>query len=130
MQDMQQYVGERRVEELECHVWDGGEARSELYEDAGDGYEHQSGAWRLTRFHVIATSKALMIRLACEGDPAFGARRFRVFVHGLECAPSQVQVGGAAVPFEWRDNGFVLTLNPVAECEIRVVRSLGLSSER
>jgi alpha-glucosidase len=121
-QDVQQYVGERQVEELECHVWDGGGARSELYEDPGDGYGHEAGAWRLTRFQVIATPEALMIRLACEGDPAIGARRFRVFAHSLRCAPSEVQVGGAPVPFEWRDSGVVLTLDPVAECEIRVVR--------
>jgi hypothetical protein len=123
MQDVQQYVGERRVEELECHVWAGGEALSELYEDAGDGYEHEAGAWRLTRFNVRATPEALTIRLACEGDPAFAASRFRVLVHGLGCAPSDVRVGGAPVPFEWRGSGVLLTLEPIAECEIRLVRS-------
>jgi alpha-glucosidase len=123
MQDVQQYVGERPIEELEYHVWDGGNAKSELYQDAGDGHGHEAGAWLLTRFNVTAAPEALTIQLASEGDPAFGARRFRVLVHGLRRAPSQVRVGGAPVPFEWRDSGMVLTLDPMVECEILVVRT-------
>jgi hypothetical protein len=123
MQEVQQHVGERRVEELECHVWDGSEARSEVYEDSGDGYEHEAGAWRLTRFDVTALPDALTIRLACEGDPAIGTRRFQVIVHGLGWAPSEVQVDSVSMPFELRDSRVVLRLDPVAECEIRVVRS-------
>jgi hypothetical protein len=63
-----------------------------------------------------------------DGDPAIGARRFRVLVHGLRGAPSEVQVGGAPVPFEWRESG-VVTLDPVAECEIRVLRPRGPCAE-
>jgi hypothetical protein len=54
---------------------------------------------------------------------ASGASRFRVLVHGLGCAPSDVRVGGAPVPFEWREGGVVLTIEPIAECEIRLARS-------
>jgi len=125
MQEVQQYVGERPVEEVECHVWDGGDAQSELYEDTGDGYEHEAGAWRVTRFQVRATPEALIIRLKCEADPRVGTRRFRVYVHGLEAAPSEVQVGGVSVPFEWQGSGIGLTLDPTAECDIRVVREDG-----
>ncbi len=122
MQEIQQYVGERETEELELHVWDGGEARSELYEDAGDGYGHEAGAWRLTRFDVRATPEGLVIGLEREGDPGIGARRFRVLVHGLVGAPSQVLLNGEPIPVEWRDGGLALTLESPADCQIRVLR--------
>jgi alpha-glucosidase len=122
MQEVEQYVGERQAEELECHLWDGGDARSELYEDAGDGYEYVAGRWRLTRFQVTATPEALMIRLEREGDPTVGARRFRVFVHGLERAPPEVQMDGVPVPFEWQERKVVFTTERMANGEIRVVR--------
>jgi alpha-glucosidase len=125
MQDVQQYVGERRVVELDCHVWDGGNARSELYQDAGDGYGHEAGDWLLTRFDVMATPEALTIRLACEGDPAFGARQLRMLVHGLDAAPSEVWFNGVPRQFEWRDRAVVLKLERLMQCEIRVVRSRG-----
>jgi alpha 1,3-glucosidase len=103
-----------------------GAARGELYLDAGDGYDHQRGAFVWRSFAAATHGGELRIssadlagadpRTAVEGgalvayDPSGNAYAReaadvgveRIVVLGLEKKPASVRVeGGAAVEFEW-----------------------------
>jgi len=100
MQAVEQYVGERHMDTLELHVWDTDAATavtSELYEDAGEGYAYQQGAWRLTTFGTHSDGTTLEIAVAAQGAYAGAASDFLVVVHGLAKAPAQVTVDGSPV---------------------------------
>lgn len=77
-----QHVDERPLEEVELLVClDGqGGAEGTLYEDAGEGFGHRDGAYRLTRFTARLEGARLLVRAAAsEGAwPPPAGRRYRV----------------------------------------------------
>ena len=102
MQAVLQYVGERHLDTLELQVWDGGSQASELYEDAGEGFAYQQGAFRLSRFQTTSDSASLRLQVAQTGGYGGAAGTFHVVVHGLAKAPAGVAVDGrpAAARFD------------------------------
>ncbi|MGA2383301.1 MAG: glycoside hydrolase family 31 protein [Gemmatimonadales bacterium] len=123
MQVVEQYVGERRMDTLELHVWDGGSEPSELYEDAGEGFAYQQGAYRLTTFETRSDATTLEIAVASRGRYDGAASDFLVVVHGLTKAPASVTVDGSPVQvrFEPRARIAVFDIRPDAHA-IRVER--------
>ena len=126
MQAIEQYVGERHMDTLELHVWDTDAATpvpSELYEDAGEGFAYQQGAYRLTTFATRAAGPALEIAVAVKGAYDGAAMDFRVIVHGLTRAPASVTVDGSPVEvrFEPRTKIAAFDMRPDAR-SIRVER--------
>jgi alpha-glucosidase len=104
MQAVEQYVGERHMDTLELHVWNADGAtpvRSELYEDAGEGYAYQRGAYRLTSFATRGDGTALEIAVSAQGAYDGAASDFRVVVHGLTRAPAAVTVDGRPVQYRF-----------------------------
>ena len=123
MQAVEQYVGERHLDTLELHVWDGGSASSELYEDAGEGFAYQHGAFRLSRFQTSADATSLRIAARQTGSYGGAASTFAVVVHGLTTAPKTVTVDGRAVQATWDAGHKLATLDvPAATKEIRLER--------
>ena len=104
MQAVEQYVGERRMDTLELHVWDT-DARtpvpSELYEDAGEGFAYQRGASRLTTLATRGDGTALEIAVTAQGAYDGAASDFLVVVHGLSKTPASVTVDGRPVQFRF-----------------------------
>lgn len=108
MQAVEQYVGERHMDTLELHVWDTDAATpvpSELYEDAGEGFAYQQGAYRLTTFLTRAAGPALEIAVTAKGTYDGAASDFRVVVHGLSRTPASVTVDGRAVQYHFDTAG-------------------------
>ena len=70
---IQQYVGEKVIEQLELDVYYKlGKESSEVYEDAGDGYDYKKGRYSLRNFklHItiifyISTSVNIYFNLYC-----------------------------------------------------------------
>jgi alpha-glucosidase len=114
------YVGERAVDTLDLHVYDGGSATSELYEDAGDGYGYTRGESRLTTFTTESSADALAIAASAAGRWAGAASVFRVVVHGLATAPRSVTVDGAAASPAFDARTRVLTF--VVDAGLRAIR--------
>jgi alpha-glucosidase len=100
MQAVLPYEGARRLDTLALHVWPGSPTlvTSMLYEDAGDGYAHERGNYRLTTFTTSSgtTNGSLDIALAQTGSYS-GARAFTVTVHAVP-RPGSVQADGRSVP--------------------------------
>ncbi len=122
MQAVLQYVGERHLDTLELQVWDGGSATSELYEDAGEGFAYQQGAYRLTTFHTAADAAALRLSASQAGRYG-GAAFFEVAVHGLAAAPRTVTVDGASLSARFDAARRLAVFDvPAAFREIRIER--------
>ena len=123
MQAVEQYVGERHMDTLELHVWDGGSLASELYEDAGEGFAYQQGAFRLTQFRTAAEGGALRLTLTQTGRFDGAASVFQVVVHGLLKAPASVTADGGAARATWDAGHRLATFDvPASTKEIRVER--------
>ena len=126
MQAVEQYVGERHLDTLELHVWDTDAATavpSELYEDAGEGFAYQQGAWRLTTFATRSDGTTLQIDVAAQGSYTGAASDFLVVVHGLAKAPALVTVDGAPAQARFDPLSRALRFDVRAGTkEIRVVR--------
>ncbi|HTT69027.1 MAG TPA: TIM-barrel domain-containing protein [Gemmatimonadales bacterium] len=123
MQAVEQYVGERHMDTLELHVWDGGSGTSELYEDAGEGFAYRQGAFRLSRFQTTADGPTLRLAIAQTGSYAGAASSFEVVVHGLAAAPKSVTVDGRAAQAAWDAGRKLATLDvPATSKEIRIDR--------
>lgn len=100
-QAVEQYVGQRHMDTLDLHVWDGGSATSELYEDAGEGFGYRHGAYRLTTFRTTADAASLRLALEQTGRYDGAAGVFEVVVHGLARAPRAVTVDGRPAQAAW-----------------------------
>jgi len=87
------YEGQRRLDTLSLDIYPGA-AKSELYEDAGDGYAYRRGEYRRTTFTTSATP-VLSMTLAQTGSYA-GASSFNVTVHDLS-SPRRTSVDGRPV---------------------------------
>ncbi len=102
MQTVLPYENARRLDTLALHVWPASATpvSSMLYEDAGDGYAHERGGYRLTTFTTSsAADGSLDVAVANTGSYS-GARAFTVTVHAVPRAGS-VQADGRSVPVRY-----------------------------
>ena len=123
MQAVLQYVGERHLDTLELHLWDGGSATSELYEDAGEGFAYRQGAFRLSRFQTTADGASLRLAVAQTGSYGGAAGTFHVVVHGLAAGPRTVTVDGRPAQAAWEAGHKLASFDvPATSKEIRIER--------
>jgi len=123
MQAVEQYVGERHLDTLELHVWDGGSETSELYEDAGQGFAYQAGQYRISTFRTTVDDAALRLAIEQAGSYAGAAGVFHVEVHGLAAAPKAVTVDGRPAQAAWDAGHRVAAFDvPASTKEIRIER--------
>ena len=60
---MQQYVGEKDIDQLELDVYyKKGKEKSQVYEDAHDGYDYKKGRYSLRNFTVIGNGNIVTIQ--------------------------------------------------------------------
>ena len=123
MQAVEQYVGQRHLDTLDLNVWDGGSRTSELYEDAGEGFDYRHGAFRLTTFRTTSDPASLDLALSRTGDYSGAASGFRVVVHGLVAAPASVTADGRTVQASWDAVHRLAVLDvPATAGDIRIQR--------
>ncbi|WP_260625837.1 glycoside hydrolase family 31 protein [Hymenobacter sediminicola] len=95
MYPVQQYVGEKVIDEVTLHVYfKAGQESSVLYDDGGEGYGYQSGQQTTRRFTVTGTEKGLLLQQAIEGDYHPSFQRYRVVLHGLPFAATAYSTDG------------------------------------
>ena len=91
------YEGQRRLDTLSIDVYPGS-AKSELYEDAGDGYAYQRGEYRRTTFTTFG-APLLSMTVAQTGSYP-GAGSFKVTVHDI-ARPQRTSVDGRPVQADY-----------------------------
>jgi alpha-D-xyloside xylohydrolase len=88
-----QYASEKLADPLELRIYRGADGRFDLYEDQGDGYAYEHGAYAIVPMRWDERSRTLTIEARRGAFPGMlGERRFRVVCvgpgHGDGVAPS------------------------------------------
>ena len=96
---VQQYTGEQQFEQITLRVYLG-EHTSKLYEDAGEGYDYQTGSYSLRTFTTVLKEGQYSIRQQQSGSYQNSYSSFEIQVFGLPLACTQASVDGDIVSLE------------------------------
>jgi len=98
---IQQYVGEKQIDELTLDVYyKKGREKSELYEDANDGYDYKKGRYSLRNFNLVGKSDELIIQQHKSGKYITSYKTFKMKLHGLPFNVSKIQIDNEEIAFE------------------------------
>jgi alpha-D-xyloside xylohydrolase len=87
MTQPQQYVDEQPNAPVELHVFPGQDGAFQLYEDGGDGYDYEQGAFATIDIRWHDAVRRLIIG-ARQGDyPGVQQQREFIVISGTECKP-------------------------------------------
>lgn len=93
-----QYVGEKVIEVLELHAYHiDGTHDNVLYEDAGDGYEHEKGASNVVNLVFSGNHQSIKLVQERQGNFTPSYHRYKVIFHGLPFEPSEAMADGSNV---------------------------------
>ncbi|TAE61711.1 MAG: DUF4968 domain-containing protein [Bacteroidetes bacterium] len=90
-----QYVGESEIEVLDMHVfYSTGPYTSQLYEDAGDYYDHEQGNFMVRSFTLRSDGKSADIQQLKSGRFNSEYGKFRFLLHGFPFVPATGEADG------------------------------------
>jgi len=90
---IQQYVGEKIIEQLELDVYfKMGKETSEVYEDAHDGYDYKKGRYSLRNFNQVGKMNSLTIQQFKSGTFITTYETFKINIHGLPFKIKSIEV--------------------------------------
>ncbi len=107
-----QYTNEKTVEQLTLRAYRGKElTHSELYEDAGEGYDFLNGDFSLRNFYTDGRAGVFRIKQMVEGERKSSYSTIRLELYGLKNPPKSLTVDRKAVEFEAiENNAYVVIL--------------------
>ncbi|RUA12713.1 MAG: glycosyl hydrolase [Flavobacteriia bacterium] len=92
---VQQYVGEKQIDELILDVYFKlGKEKSEIYEDANDGYDYNKGRYSLRSFVFSGKKRKLTIQQHKLGTFITSYETFNIRIHGLPFKISKFYIDG------------------------------------
>jgi len=98
---IQQYVGEKKIDELTLDVYyKKGKEKSELYDDAGDGFDYKKGRFSLRTFSLVGKSDELIIQQHKSGKFMTSYKTFKMKLHGLPFKVLKIQIDNEEIEFE------------------------------
>ncbi|UOB19384.1 glycoside hydrolase family 31 protein [Abyssalbus ytuae] len=98
---VQQYVGEKEIEQVTLEVYyKEGKEKSELYEDAADGYDYIKGRYSLRSFTLVGRKDELIIQQHKSGKFITSYETFKIKLHGLPFKIQKVEVDNEEMVFE------------------------------
>lgn len=90
---VQQYVGEKVVDELKFDVYyKPGKESSQLFEDAHDGYDYIKGRYSFREFNLIGKEKEIIIQQHKSGKYDAPYQTFKLELHGLPFQVAKVKI--------------------------------------
>jgi alpha-glucosidase len=98
---IQQYVGEKKIEELLLEVYykEGVEA-SEVYEDANNGYDYKKGRYSLSNYKLTGKENSLTIQLFKDGSFETEYDTIKLNLHGLPFQIESIMVDNEEIAIE------------------------------
>ncbi|MEN0051284.1 MAG: TIM-barrel domain-containing protein, partial [Bacteroidota bacterium] len=102
---VQQYVGEKKIEQVELRVFHThGKSQSQFYEDAGEGYAYRDGEYSLKTFKVEGNENRLTIIRSKEGfyEESYGT--YRIYLYGLPFEVKDCREDGKKITFEQEES--------------------------
>jgi len=98
---VQQYVGELEFEELTLDLYFKiGKEKSEVYEDAQDGYDYKKGRYSFLSFQAIGKEKELIIQLHKEGKYDTNYSKYRINLFGLPFKVKEIEIDNEKFIFD------------------------------
>ena len=98
---IQQYVGEKKIDELTLDVYyKKGKEKSELYDDAGDGFDYKKGRFSLRTFSLVGKSDELIIQQHKSGKFMTSYKTFKMKLHCLPFKVLKIQIDNEEIEFE------------------------------
>ena len=92
-QEVQQYVGEKTIEETEIHIYPAAKSSYTLYEDDGITYGHESGKYSLTSFTCEKKGNDIEISVKKDYDGYKNMRKYYFFTLLSPAKPAAVSYG-------------------------------------
>jgi alpha-glucosidase len=104
---IQQYVGEKTINQLDLDVYYKlGKESSEVYEDAGDGYDYKKGRYSLRNFTQVGKEKSLTLQQFKSGKFTTSYNSFKINIHGLPFKINKIEVDNEAIDIS-KINGII-----------------------
>ena len=98
---VQQYVGEKQIEELKLQVYyKNGVEKSTVFEDAQDGYDYKKGRFSLRNFKLIGKENDLVLQQFKSGNFITEYDSFKIELIGLPFVPKKIQVDNVYVSLD------------------------------
>lgn len=95
---IQQYVGEKVIEQVTLDVYyKEGKEKSELYEDAMDGYDYMKGRYSLRSFNLVGKKDELIIQHHKSGKFTTTYNTFKINLHGLPFKIAKIEVDNVQI---------------------------------
>jgi alpha-glucosidase len=95
---VQQYVGEKEITQLKLDVYFKlGKEKSQVYEDAHDGYDYKKGRYSLRNFNTVGKKNTLTIQQFKSGKFVTSYDTFAIRIHGLPFTIDRVEVDNEAI---------------------------------
>ena len=111
---VQQYVGEKTIDQLTLDVYfKEGKEKSQVYEDAHDGYDYKKGRFSLRDFKLIGKKKSLTIQQFKSGKYITPYETFQINLKGLPFKIAKIEIDNEELDLKKLkingDNSFVVT---------------------
>ncbi len=98
---VQQYVGEKKIEEVTLDIYyKEGKERSQLFDDAHDGYDYTKGRYSLRTFKLTGRKKELILQQHKEGKFITEYEHFKLRIHGLPFDIKEIELDNEIIPLK------------------------------
>ncbi|RAJ16309.1 glycoside hydrolase family 31 protein [Olleya aquimaris] len=98
---IQQYVGEKNIEELVLDVYfKTGKETSQLFDDAHDGYDYTKGRYSFRTFKLTGKTNELILQQHKEGKYEASYKTFKLNIHGLPFEINEIQLDNETISIE------------------------------
>ncbi|WP_298512916.1 glycoside hydrolase family 31 protein [uncultured Kordia sp.] len=95
---VQQYVGEKEITEVTLDIYyTEGKERSQLFDDAHDGYDYTKGRYSLRTFKLTGKPKELILQQHKQGKYITTYENFKLNIHGLPFKVKEIQIDNETV---------------------------------
>ena len=109
---IQQYVGEKIIEELKLEVYyKKGKDESHVFEDAQDGYDYKKGRYSLRSFNSVGKKNSLTIQQFKTGKFITSYDTFEIHIHGLPFKIDRVEVDNEEIDISKINGDVTLTVS-------------------
>lgn len=118
---VQQYTGEKEIQNVGLRAYFGTLDESLWYVDAGEGYDYLEGDYRMAHFSTQATEKGFQIRQEVKGDYQPTASDYRLKIFGMPFDAVSLKVDGSETHFSQLPSNVLVVELPLDFAEIEVL---------
>ena len=98
---IQQYVGEKKMDDITLDVYyKNGKEKSELFDDAHDGYDYKKGRYSLRTFKLTGKKDEFILQQHKEGVFDAQYKKFNIVFHNLPFTITSIQIDNVEISLD------------------------------